>query len=331
MGCHACLVKQTFKCDEATGQCTKDAYATQTKDGCESACKPARPPTPPPAYDPTWESLDKRVAPGWFGDLKFYVFVHWGLFSVPHYAPLGKLAEWYKQELMQPDAQRGNSSSAAFHARTYGDATCTSTNCSGYDGFKEQFTAELWEPDDWVNLFQRAGAKGVMFTTKHCDGYTHWKSPSKPGYNSVDAGPRRDVVADLTAAVRKTDLRLGFYYCDCEWGQNDPSGDTPWPYPLARPSEEQLLAYSANVWLPDMKHLATAYEPDFYFPDFGAACGFDSTTLRAREFLAWLYTNSTIKDKVLVGDRLGSDASCKHGDYYTCQDRYQPQSVQNHL
>ena len=40
---------------------------------------------------------------------------------------------------------------------------------------------------------------------------------------------------------------------------------------------------------------------------------------------------SAIKDTVVVGDRLGSDANCKHGDYYTCHDRYQPQSLQNHL
>ena len=86
----------------------------------------------------------------------------WGLFSVPHYAPLGKLAEWYKQELMQPDMARGNTSAAAFHARVYGDATCTSTNCSGYDSFKHQFRAELWDPNDWVALFQRAGARGLQ-------------------------------------------------------------------------------------------------------------------------------------------------------------------------
>ena len=34
-----------------------------------------------------------------------------------------------------------------------------------------------------------------------------------------------------------------------------------------------------------------------------------------------------MKDKVVMGDRLGSDVSCKHGDYFTCQDRFQPQCV----
>ena len=65
--------------------------------------------------------------------------------------------------------------------------------------FKNHFKAELWDPEEWTTLFNRSGARGIMFTTKHCDGYTHWKSPSKPGYNSVEAGPMRDVVGDLTA------------------------------------------------------------------------------------------------------------------------------------
>ena len=52
--------------------------------------------------------------------------------------------------------------------------------------FARDFHAELWDPDQWMELFDQAGAKGIMFTTKHCDGYTHWASPSKPGYNSVE-------------------------------------------------------------------------------------------------------------------------------------------------
>lgn len=275
------------------------------------------------AYEPTWESLDKRPAPSWFFEEKFFVFIHWGLFSVPAWSPVGTLSEWYKEYLMDPKGKV-----AEFHRKNYGNASCTATDCTAYSDFKHSFHAELWNPDQWMSLFKRAGARGIMFTTKHCDGYTHWKSPSKPGYNSVEAGPKRDIVADLTTAVRKTDLRLGFYYCDCEWGQNSAA---EWPWPGSTLTREQLMNYSATVWYPDMVHLASTYEPDMFFPDYGGSCGFDSETLRARKFLAWLYTNSTIKDKVIVGDRLGKDANCKHGDYYTCRDRYQPQSLQNHL
>ena len=39
-----------------------------------------------------------------------------------------------------------------------------------------------------------------------------------------------------------------------------------------------------------MRHLTNTYKPDMYFPDFGAACGFNSTTLRSLEFVTWLYS-----------------------------------------
>ena len=46
-------------------------------------------------YEPTWESLDQRKNPEWFADAKFGIFIHWGLYSVPAYAPRGTYAEWY--------------------------------------------------------------------------------------------------------------------------------------------------------------------------------------------------------------------------------------------
>ena len=50
-------------------------------------------------YQPTWDSIDKRPTPAWFTDAKFGIFIHWGTYSVPAYAPVipGKLAyaEWY--------------------------------------------------------------------------------------------------------------------------------------------------------------------------------------------------------------------------------------------
>ncbi len=38
-------------------------------------------------YQPNWESLDKRSTPQWYLDAKFGIFIHWGLYSVPSYAP----------------------------------------------------------------------------------------------------------------------------------------------------------------------------------------------------------------------------------------------------
>ena len=54
-------------------------------------------------YQPTWDSIDKRPTPAWFTEAKFGIFIHWGTYSVPAYAPVipEKLAyaEWYWNNL----------------------------------------------------------------------------------------------------------------------------------------------------------------------------------------------------------------------------------------
>jgi alpha-L-fucosidase len=268
-------------------------------------------------YKPTWDSLDTRPLPKWFDEDKFYIFIHWGIFSVPSYTLPGNLAEWYVQYLNTNNTRTGV---PQFHKRVYGDQP--------YAEFADQFKAELWDPDQWMGLFKDAGARGIMFTTKHCDGYTHWKSPAKWNYNSVDSGPHRDVVADITNATRKAGLKLGFYYCDVEWGSPliRMANDQTWDSNCKKADSDGKWDYEKyvdEVFLMELRDLVTKYKPDMFFPDFGG-CLFNSTQLKSKEFLSWLYSSSPIKDKVVVGDRWGSDSNCKHGDYLTCHDRYEP-------
>lgn len=50
----------------------------------------------------------------------------------------------------------------------------------------------------------------------------------------------------------------------------------------------------------------------------------------SKEFLAWLYNDSPVKDTVVSNDRWGTNTLCKHGGFYTCQDRYNPGVLQPH-
>lgn len=44
----------------------------------------------------------------------------------------------------------------------------------------------------------------------------------------------------------------------------------------------------------------------------------------SKEFIAWLYNDSPVKNEVVVNDRWGVGAMCAHGDYFTCSDRFNP-------
>src|SRR5208283_4471138 len=105
-------------------------------------------------YQPNWASLDARPVPAWYTDSKFGIFIHWGVYSVPAYAPVNSkgetmYAEWYWNSL-----HKANSSTRKFHDRNYGAGF-------PYFDFAPLFRAELYNPDHWADVFARSGAKYV--------------------------------------------------------------------------------------------------------------------------------------------------------------------------
>eukprot|EP00128_Syssomonas_multiformis_P004666 Colp12_sorted_trinity150504_noHs@22970 len=99
------------------------------------------------SYTPDWNSLDSRPIPEWFDDAKFGIFIHWGLYSVPAWAPVGTYAEWYQHDLVTNPGGK----TAEFHNRTYG------SNFK-YSDFASMFKAELFDANGWAELFKKAGA-----------------------------------------------------------------------------------------------------------------------------------------------------------------------------
>jgi alpha-L-fucosidase len=80
----------------------------------------------------------------------------------------------------------------------------------------------MFEPTEWAKVFKRSGAKYVVLTSKHHDGYCLWPSNEASEsfgipWNSVDSGPSRDLVGDLTDAVREEGIKMGLYYSIWDW------------------------------------------------------------------------------------------------------------------
>ena len=179
-------------------------------------------------YEGTWESVRTHPLPEWYDDAKLGVFLHWGPYSVPGWAPRvpdiqellvtsgprrmlreNPYAEWYRNTM-----QIRGSPTARHHAEVYGDEY-------PYENFAKTFDdasagADL---DALAGLCAEAGARYVVLTTKHHDGFTLWPSavrhPVEGEYHA-----RRDLVGDLTSAVQHRRMRMGLYY----------SGGYDWPY-----------------------------------------------------------------------------------------------------
>ncbi len=249
-------------------------------------------------YQSNWASLDQRPTPQWFKDAKFGIFIHWGVYSVPGWSSKGQYAEWYQNGLNGNDTAR-----KAFHKKKFGDLT--------YYQVADQFKAELFNPDEWAKLFEQSGAKYIVLTSKHHDGFTLW--PSKEAnaawgfpWNAVEVGPKRDLIKDLFAAVRKTTVHAGMYYSLYEWYN-----------PLWLADRNKFV--TNHTW-PQMKDLINNYQPDVFWTD--GDWDAPAETWKSQEFLSWLYNESPVKDKIVVNDRWGSGIRFHHAGIYTPE--YQP-------
>ena len=181
----------------------------------------------PEKYEPDWMSLKRHPVPKWFEDAKFGIFVHWGLYSVPAWAVTRKgprqqmdwsqlladpkrwfrenpYAEWYLNTMRIKDSPTWK-----HRVETYGERF-------DYLDFIPIFNreAQKWNPDEWAELFKEVGARYVVLTAKHSDGFTLWPSSAHNPHRRPDQqGAQRDIVGDLTKAVRAHGLKMGLYYC----------------------------------------------------------------------------------------------------------------------
>ena len=252
-------------------------------------------------YMSNWESIDRRPVPAWFENAKFGIFIHWGVYSVPAWAPsnadigtYAKYSEWYWW--------RKNEDSPAgklfrdYHNNTYGEGF-------KYQDFASGFNAKHFEPEKWAELFKNAGAKYVVLTSKHHEGYTLWPSAQSWNWNSVDIGPHRDLCGDLSDAVKETGLHMGFYYSLFEWYN-----------PLYKSNPEK---YVTDYMIPQMKDLVMSYEPDILWTD--GEWEYPSDIWKSTEFLSWLYNSSPVKNTIVVNDRWGKETRGVHGGFFTTE------------
>jgi alpha-L-fucosidase len=227
----------------------------------------------PTQYAPTRDSVRRHRAPAWYHDAKFGIFIHWGPFSVPAYAPLGHgdiqellanegyrsffrnipYSEWYVNSI-----RIKGSPAAEHHRRTYGDAS--------YFDFAEQFKRESagWQPEPWADLFEAAGARYVVLVTKHMDGFLMWPSAT-PNYAREGYQMDRDVVGELTEAVRTRRMRMGVYYSSALDQSLTTSAMTDLTGLMSEggPIDGRYAAYQLGHW----RELIDRYQPSLLWGD----------------------------------------------------------------
>lgn len=243
------------------------------------------------SVEPTWESLNQRGYPQWFSDAKLGIFVHWGLYSVPAYASKEGYGEWFYRGLMTGDGDRRRIMSL------YADTTLPVFE--QYKQLTHHWHGELWNPQEWARMFSEAGARYVVLVTKHHDGYSLWDDPYQPEWNSVVSGPKRNIVEELTAAVRNEGLRMGFYYSLPEW--------TNPRHIWMQDPDSAIGDYVDNYMVPQFKNLVSKYKPSLIFAD--GDWQNSSAEFHSVELISWYY--NLVGPDAIVNDRWGNGT--QHG------------------
>ena len=137
-------------------------------------------------YVPTAENLAARQK---FQDLKFGLFIHWGIYSILCDG------EWVMHNKNIP-----------------------------YDSYKRLagfFNPQEFNPKEWVAFAKKAGMRYITITARHHDGFSMFSTKMSP-YNIVDATPyHKDPLMELAKECEKEGIELHFYYSLLDWGRAD--------------------------------------------------------------------------------------------------------------
>jgi len=226
-------------------------------------------------FEPNWESIQEQYdVPEWFQDAKFGIFIHWGVYSVPAFG-----SEWYPRWMYMDSAVwnaefeiQSDKPSFAYkhHVETYGHPSEF-----GYKDFIPMFKAENFNADAWMDLFKEAGAKYVVPVAEHHDAFALYNS-KHTRWNSVNMGPKRDILKELFTAAKKKGLKAGasshfafnwaYFNRKPEFDNWDPQYDDL--YGPNREKNDHMDEAHLKLWWDRTTDIVDNYQPDILWFDF---------------------------------------------------------------
>lgn len=256
---------------------------------------------PTPEQEQIIESLNQRDPPAWFDESKLGIFIHWGPYAVPAFAPtegsINDVLTWYYDDFLLHlpyvewywnALQYEESATHAYHVEKYGADY-------PYEEFGRTFKlgVQSWDPQEWADLFYSSGAVYVVLVTKHHDGFLMWPSahtnPNKENWYS-----ERDIVGELAQAVRARGMRFGVYYSGgLDWAWNVRSSRNVMEMVAAMPVDAGYRQYAEAHF----RELIDRYQPSVLWNDIGYASNKGLWELQ-RDYYA------AVRDG-LVNDRFG--------------------------
>jgi len=143
-------------------------------------------------FEPTWESLKHYEAPEWYRNVKFGIWAHWGPQCVEG------TGDWMARFMYDEGSYVYN-----YHVKNYGHPSEF-----GFKDIIHIWKAEKWDPEKLVTFYKEIGAQYFFAMGNHHDNMDLWNSKYQP-WNSVNMGPKRDIIGEWAKAARKNKLPFG--------------------------------------------------------------------------------------------------------------------------
>jgi len=235
-------------------------------------------------YKPKDTSIASYDVPVWYSEGKLGIFMHLSAFSVPAFKN-----EWYATNMYYAEDNSNvihkeySKSFRDHHEKTYGPL-----NEFGYKDFIPMLTLEKFDADYYADLVKKSGATYFAAPAVHHDGFAMWDS-KEIKWNAKKMGPKRDVVGELTNAMRKKDTKTGvsthfgrhwkYYTFRKEFDTWNKANEGL--YGKRRGDTDPPRKEDAKHWERVMNELVDKYEPDYIFVD-GGVC--DAHTEYKKEY-----------------------------------------------
>ncbi len=161
-------------------------------------------------YAADWKEMSRiYTVPEWWRDAKFGAWAHWDPQSMP------EAGDWYARGMYQE-----GSAQYRYHTNHFGHPSEY-----GYKDIAHNWVIDRWKPDELMDLYIEMGARYFMAMGVHHDNFDCWNSTYQP-WNSVNVGPKVDVVGTWEKVARQHGLRFGIGFHDTPgrtWGQFMPT------------------------------------------------------------------------------------------------------------
>lgn len=205
--------------------------------------------------------------PEWYRDAKLGFFVHWGLYSVPAWAvqhgegvniPTEDVYAWHQYAEWYGNTVRiAGSPTWERHQRLYGPGT-------SYEDLADLWDASAFDADAFVGELVGAGAKYVVPTTKHHEGFCLWGTQTT-GFNTVARGPRRDLISEFHDATRRAGAKFGVYFSGAlDWHVSDfPAIESDTDLFRYRRNDAHFARYATA----QLEELVERFSPDLLWND----------------------------------------------------------------